>query len=143
MPFPSSHKPPVVIQQRLANYPPDIREKFLIIRSTIIEVAAGHEDIGTVSEDLKWNEPSFISRNGSTIRMDWKAQDPKALYLYFHCKTRLIDTFKQLYPQNFHYIGNRAIRLEQIPEPTLKPLKHCIYMALLYHRLKHLPMLGQ
>ncbi len=122
-------------------YSPEMRKKLLFLRTLIFETAADL-DIGEIEETLKWGEPSYIAKQGSTIRMDWKPLDPEHYALYFNCKTTLVETFEALYGNLFCYQGNRAIiftRLELIP---VKQLKHCIALTLQYHRLKHLPLLG-
>ncbi|WP_062060764.1 DUF1801 domain-containing protein [Cellvibrio sp. OA-2007] len=123
------------------NYPSEMRKKLLFLRALIFEAAADL-DVGEVEETLKWGEPSYIVKQGSTIRMDWKPRDPEHYALYFNCKTTLVETFEALYGNLFCYEGNRAIifaRLELVP---VKQLKHCIALSLQYHRLKHLPLLG-
>lgn len=123
-------------------YPPDIRKKLLFLRRLILETAAELPDVGEIEETLKWGEPGYIAKQGSTIRMDWKPRDPEHYTLYFNCKTTLVETFEVLYGNLFCYEGTRAIiftRLELIP---VKQLKHCIALSLQYHRLKHLPLLG-
>jgi hypothetical protein len=122
-------------------YPPDIRKKLLFLRRLILETAAELQ-VGDVEETLKWGEPSYRAKQGSIIRMDWKPRDPEHYALYFNCKTTLVETFEALYGYLFCYEGNRAIvftRTELIPA---KQLKHCIGLALRYHRLKRLPLLG-
>src|SRR6187431_193550 len=122
-------------------YPPNMRKKLLFLRRLILETAA-ELNVGEVEETLKWGEPSYIAKQGSTIRMDWKARDPEHYALYFNCKTILVETFEALYGHLFCYEGNRAIiftRMELIP---VKQLKHCIGLSLCYHRIKHLPLLG-
>jgi hypothetical protein len=74
--------------------------------------------------------------------MDWKVSKPTQYALYFHCQTRLVDTFKELYGQRFRYEGNRAIIFHQDDTVPVAELKHCITLTLTYHRRKHLPLLG-
>lgn len=122
-------------------FPPEMRKKLLFLRTLIFETAA-ELDVGKIEEILKWGEPSYIAKQGSTIRMDWKPRAPEHYALYFNCKTTLVETFEALYGNLFCYEGNRAIiftRLELIP---VKQLKHCIGLSLQYHRLKQLPLLG-
>jgi hypothetical protein len=98
--------------------------------------------IDEVVESLKWGEPSYRSNHGSTIRMDWKPRNPDYCALYFQCTTSLVSTFKAVYGDELHFEGKRAILLdlkEQIPEEILR---QCLSMALDYHRIKHLPLLG-
>lgn len=123
-------------------YPADMRKKVLFLRELVLDTAAGIANVGDVEETLKWGEPSYIVQPGSTIRMGWKRSSPDKYMLYFNCKTRLIETFSALYGDLFSYEGNRAIvftRHELIP---VKQVKHCITLALQYHRIKHLPLLG-
>ncbi len=62
--------------------------------------------------------------------------------LLFHCGTKLVDTFTELYPNAFTFEGNRSIVFHKTADLPIAPLKHCISMALTYHRRKKLPMLG-
>lgn len=111
------------------------------IRDLIFSIAS-QEGIDALEETLKWGEPSYIAKNGSTIRLDYKESTPKQVCLYFNCKTRLIETFKEVYGNTFDYSGNRAIILPLGKEIPVKELSHCISMALRYKKLKHLPLLG-
>lgn len=74
--------------------------------------------------------------------MDWKPKDPDVTKVYFHCQTILIETFKEIYPDEFEYEGRRAIVIPLSVSTAGGPLSHCLQMALLYHSLKHLPLLG-
>ena len=60
----------------------------------------------------------------------------------FHCRTKLLDTFKELYGDKFKYDGNRAIVFNEDDEIATNELKHCISLSLTYHRRKNRPMLG-
>jgi hypothetical protein len=40
--------------------------------------------------------------------MDWKKANPEQYAMYFHCKTKLVDTFKELYRDVFKFEGNRV-----------------------------------
>lgn len=123
-------------------YPAPVQAKLLFLRKLIFEVAAENDGIGDIEETLKWGEPAYLTKGGSTIRIDWKSSRPDQYAMYFHCKTRLVDTFRELYRDVFKYEGNRAIVFDvQDVIPTLE-LKHCISLSLVYHRVKHLWMLG-
>lgn len=119
-----------------------IRPKLLKLRQIIFDTAAEIGKLETFEETLKWGEPSYLCKAGSTIRMDWKEATPDHYYLYFHCQTKLIETFRTLYHEEFCFDANRAIVFHKADELALEPLKHCIELALDYHRIKHLPMLG-
>ena len=95
-----------------------------------------------MEETLKWGEPSYVTKAGSTIRLGWKASRPEEYRLLFHCGTTLVGAFTELYPDAFQYEGNRAIVLHKTADFPVAPLKHCISLALTYHRRKKLPLLG-
>jgi hypothetical protein len=108
----------------------------------VLDTASETEGVGAVEETLKWGEPSYVTKSGSTVRMDWKKSSPHQYAMYFHCKTKLVDTFKELYRDKFIFEGNRAIVFNEDDEIPINELKHCISLSLTYHRRKHLPMLG-
>lgn len=124
------------------HYPERLRQKLLFLRQLILETASETEGVGAVEETLKWGEPSYVSKGGSTVRMDWKEKNPHQYAMYFHCKTKLVDTFKELYSDKFRFEGNRAIVFHEGDEIPIEELKHCIALSLTYHSRKHLPMLG-
>ncbi|WP_235016413.1 DUF1801 domain-containing protein [Aquimarina sp. AU474] len=123
-------------------YPPHVRKKITHLRNLIIQTANETKGVTTIEETLKWGEPSFLVKKGSTIRIDWKTKKPNQFAIYFQCTSKLVPTFKMVYRDTFTFEGNRAIifQLEDaIPE---NELKNCITAALTYHTIKHLPTLG-
>lgn len=130
------------VSTAISKYPKNIQEKLKILRSLILEIASETEDVNKIEESLKWGEPSYTTKNGSTIRIDWKEKKPNQYAMYFHCKTNLIDTFKERYKNTFKYEGNRAIIFTTTDNIPIEELKHCIKLSLTYHSIKHLPMLG-
>ena len=128
------------LEAKFATYPVAAQEQLKRIRNLILSVAE-EDGLGAVEETLKWGEPSFLVKGGSTIRMDWKPKDPDFIKVYFHCQTSLVETFKEIYRDEFEYEGKRAIVIP-LRASEIGPLKHCLQMALQYHRLKHLPLLG-
>ena len=130
------------VAQVFDSYPEPMRTKMLRLRQIVFEAAAETEDVAAVEETLKWGEPSYLTKGGSTIRMDWKQKSPHQYALYFNCNTSLVGTFKALYTGFFTFEGNRAIVFRETDELPVDALKHCISLALRYHRLKHLPFLG-
>lgn len=126
---------------KFEHYPPKAKAALLQLRSIIIEVAA-FEGVSGFTETLKWGQPSYLAKNASTVRIDWSAKDPNHCRLYFICNTKLVDTFKELYPDTFQYEGNRAIAFELSQKLPIGALKHCLSLALNYHKVKHLPLLG-
>lgn len=129
------------VKQKFETYPDEVTESLLVIRSLIINTANEY-GIADLIETLKWGEPSYISKIGSTIRYDWKPKFPNEYRIYFHCQTTLVDTFKEVYGNTFEYEGNRALIFKLGDDVPTKELSHCISMALRYKKLKHLDLLG-
>ena len=125
-----------------SKYPEDVREKMMSLRKLVIETAKETEGLTKLEETLKWGEPSFVTKKGSTIRMDWKPKSPDQYAMYFQCTSRLVETFKLLFGDKFNYEGKRALIFNLEEEPPKEELKYCIRAALMYHRVKHLPTLG-
>ena len=130
------------VEQVFNNYPDNVRKKLLNLRKIIVETASEIEGLVKMEETLKWGEPSYLVKSGSTLRIDWKKKTPNQYAIYFKCTSKLVPSFKKAYPVTFHYEGNRAINFQmnnKIPEVALK---NCIKAGLRYHKLKQLPNLG-
>lgn len=120
------------------SYPEPICRRLLHIRELIFE-AASEQSVGRVDETLKWGQPSYLTpetRSGSTIRIDALKFDPRRYAVYFHCQTDLVETFRRLYPDCFAFEGNRALHFSAADELPESELKHCLSLALTYHRRK-------
>ncbi len=130
------------VEEVFANYPDSVRSKMQNLRKLVIETAQETPEIDKLEETLKWGEPSFITKKGSTLRMDWKEKTPHQYAMYFKCTSRLVDTFRLVFDQKFQYEGSRAIVFgikDEIPEEELKA---CIKAALTYHSVKKHITLG-
>ena len=125
-----------------SNYPEHIHEKMMMLRQLVLDTALETKAVDAIEETLKWGEPSYVTKSGSTIRIGWKKKYPNHYAMYFHCKTKLIDTFKEIYGDKFEFEGNRAIVFDINEDVPINELKHCISLSLTYHRIKNLPMLG-
>jgi len=130
-------------KDKFDSYPQPVREKLLHLRNLIIQTATDNDSISEIEETLKWGEPSYLVKKGSTIRMDWKSKTPDQYQLYFKCTSKLVITFRELYGDDFNYENNRAIIFKMEEEVPDKKLMECIEMALCYHEIKHLPLLGK
>jgi hypothetical protein len=130
------------VAEKIHAYPADIRNRLLFLRQLILAVAEETDGVEGLQETIKWSQPSFVSTFGSTIRIDWNANTPDRYFMFFHCQTRLVETFRVLYEGLFQFEGNRAIVFNRDKDFPVTPLKHCISLALLYHKVKHQPLLG-
>ncbi|MEL7532570.1 MAG: DUF1801 domain-containing protein [Bacteroidota bacterium] len=130
------------VADKFSSYPAPVKAKLENLRRLILETAVKIESITELEETLKWGEPSYLVKKGSTIRIDWKEAKPEQYAMYFKCTSKLVPSFREVFQAQFSFEGNRAIvfSLEQkIPEDELRA---CIGSALRYHQIKHLPNLG-
>jgi hypothetical protein len=124
-------------------YPAPVRDKMLFLRHLVIETAKATDGIEELEETLKWGEPSYLTKIGSTLRMDWKPKTPDQYAMYFKCTSRLVETFRVRFEHTFEFEGNRAIVFHLDDEIPTESLKHCIKATLIYHKVKHLPTLAR
>lgn len=129
------------VVELLNSYPASSSKKLFELRQLIIYTAT---DLGITKlvETTKWGEPSYVTKSGSTIRMDWKPKTPNQYFLYFICSTELVNTFKIVFGEELIFDGNRAIVLNLNEELPINAIQKCISLALTYHKIKHLPLLG-
>ena len=120
-------------------YPKPLKAKLLALRRLIFDTAKATKGVGALQETLKWGQPSYLTpetKSGSTIRIDQVKSTPGQYAVYFHCQTDLVETFRELYPKEFSYGGNRSILLNAKGEVPEAALRHCVALALTYHLTK-------
>ncbi len=130
------------VAQVIEHYPPKAKAVFDDVRNIVISAAKDSGGIENTAETLKWGEPSYLADGGSTVRMKWTEKQPDQFFLYFNCNSSLVETFKELYRDEFSFDSNRAISFPLDGEIPADALKHCISMCMQYHNLKKLPLLG-
>lgn len=130
------------VKNKFTSYPDEVKRKLNDLRDLIFEVARAQEDIEWIEETLKWGEPSYLTKKGSTIRIDWKEKAPGQYAMYFKCTSKLVPTFKALFGNTFTYENNRAILFKMDDKVSKTDLKKCIELALRYHSIKMKPLLG-
>jgi hypothetical protein len=62
-----------------------------------------------------------------------KKSAPSRYALYFHCQTRLVESFRAPFADAFVFEGNRAIVFEATDTVPAAPLAMCIAAALTCH----------
>ncbi len=129
------------IAKIISDYPVPARELFETVRWLIFDVGEA-EGLDGIEETLKWGEPAYHCASGSTVRVSWKPAYPDRISLFFNCQTRLISTFREICPDAFEFHGNREVSLPLSVSVPEEDLRLCLSMALRYHRIKHLPLLG-
>lgn len=130
------------VRAKFEAYPPPVRKKLLRLRRLILETARELDLLDTVTESLKWGEPSYLAKGGSAVRIDYKPDAPDRYAVYFQCQTSLVATFREIHQDALEFEGNRAIVLRRSAALPVGRLRHCISLALRYHALKKLPLLG-
>jgi hypothetical protein len=127
------------VDETIARHPAPVRARLRALRKLILDTAKKTDGVGRIDETLKWGQPSFLtteSKSGSTIRIDAQKNEPGRTAMYFHCQTNLVATFRQMYPKDFAFEGNRALIFDArrpLPEDALR---HCVALALTYHARK-------
>lgn len=120
-------------------YPEKYRNRLLVIRKLILDVADQHPEIGKLEETLKWGEPSYLPKKkniGSTVRLNWRPAYGEKVGLFVMCSTPLISEFKTHYPDELEFEGKRCVWVPLKGALQVEPLKHCIALALTYHLRK-------
>lgn len=124
------------VDEVFKSYPAALRARLLALRRLILDTAKNTKGVGALEETLKWGQPSYLTtqtKSGSTIRIDQVKSPGNQYAIYFHCQTDLVATFRELYPNEMTYEGNRSIIFnasDRIPEQALR---HCVGLALTYH----------
>lgn len=130
---------PPNVEKAFAGYPPAVRRQFMQLRALIFKTAAELQTVGQVTETLKWGEPAYLteeSKSGSTIRFNWKPAEPDRLAICFNCQSRLVGYFRERFPHQFDYEGNRAVVVSLKESVPTAELSECLASALQYHRIK-------
>jgi hypothetical protein len=117
-------------------YSRPIKARLLALRRLIFDIARTINGVGALEETLKWGQPSYLTtetKSGSTIRIDQVKSTANQYAIYFHCQTNLVETFRELYPTELSYGGNRSILLDTENDIPESALRHCVALALTYH----------
>jgi hypothetical protein len=130
------------VEAKFKAYPSHAGEKIEQLRNLILQTAKELEEIKVIEETLKWGEPAYLTKIGSTIRIDWKDKNPDQYAMYFNCSSQLVPTFRLVYQDLFEFEGKRAIIFQMDQQLPEKELKNCIATALTYHKKKNMTLLG-
>lgn len=110
---------------------PDIAAGITRLRRMIYEVAASDPKIGPVQETVKWGQPAYLARKGTTLRLG----QPKGggFGLYVHCQSRVIPEFRDLFPDHDRFDGTRGVVFRAADEICSERHGWLIHRALGYH----------
>jgi hypothetical protein len=118
-------------------FPPAIGRRLRAIRGLIFKTAARLDGVGPLTETLKWGEPAYLteaSGSGTTIRLGWLRPSEAHCAVLFNCKTTLVETFRERFPDAFAYQKNRAVLLPMAKPMPETELSICLGMALTYKK---------
>ncbi len=124
------------VEAVFAAYPEVLRPGLLQLRQLIFATAQVTDGAGDLVETLKWGQPAYLTKTpktGSTIRVGLAKGEPSSYAMFFHCRTTLVDTFREFYSEQFRFQGNRAILFSAGEPLAVKALEHCVALALTYH----------
>lgn len=125
---------PTNVEQKFVQLPGAVREQLLALRGLILEVAADTPQVGELVETLKWGDPAYLPKKrnvGTTVRIG--PSKIKDYALFVHCQTTLIDDFRHMFPDEFHFEGNRGIHFSADESIDRERLSLLISNALTYH----------
>ena len=128
-------KPPREVSRTFEALPAPIGRRLLQVRALIFATAAAQAEVGRLTETLKWGEPAYLtdeSGSGSTIRLGC-LKDSEHAAILFNCKTTLVDTFRERFPDQFEYRQTRALLLPVAGKLPKHELSICLSLALTYH----------
>ena len=127
------------VETCFAGQPSPAAEALLALRALVLETAEELPETGGALETLKWGQPAYLPKRpkvGTTLRMDAVKGDPGTYALYFHCQSRLGETYRELYGDTLTIVGDRSIVLDAASPAPREALRHCIALALTYHLRK-------
>lgn len=120
-------------QETLEQFPNEVGKALTQLRSLILSTHKKTENVGELSEVLRWGQLSYLTvkpQTGSMIRLGMSKSGKPAMF--FHCGTSLIETYRAQYSHEFDFEGNRAVVLTSSVSSTKAALAHCIEQALTY-----------
>jgi hypothetical protein len=123
----------------LRHHPKPMQKALLDLRGLILTTAHETKGVGKIEEALRWGQLSYITSetgSGSTIRIDAVRNDPQKCAIFFHCHSGLVADFRNRYPGEMQFVGERSIEFSLDHPLPMTELKHCISLALTHHLRK-------
>jgi hypothetical protein len=104
-------QPPLEIAEVMSRCSGPTQRRLLQMRELIFRAAVS-TGTAPLTEDLKWGEPAHRPRSrntGTTVRLGWRVADPDRCALYVPCLTDLVSRYRDRFPHEFTYGGDRAV----------------------------------
>jgi hypothetical protein len=125
---------PAPVKAVFDRYADEVAKKLLELRSLIFSVA-DDESITALEETLKWGQPAYLCKTGTTIRIDRDDTIGCDIALYVNCKTTLVGEWRERFPE-FTFGGTRSLHLRLSDRIDDDRLRMCIADALGYCKRK-------
>lgn len=125
---------PSAFLDTIVRWPNPAQERFVAMRGIILRAGQG---AGRIGESLKWGEPAWRPvrpRQGSTLRLNWSPGQDDTMSLFVNCRTTLVETMRDIYPDSFVFDGNRALRLPLAGALPENAIDHLARLTFNYHR---------
>ena len=128
---------PADVAKVFAAVPEVPRQRLYEMRGLIL-AAADATGTAPLTETLKWGQPSYLParKHGTTARLGWSASDAGHCGLYVHCQTDLVARFRQVFPDEFRYDGNRGVLVPAAGTFPKAAFQQIAAAVLTYHRDK-------
>lgn len=120
------------VKRKFEGYSAEQKKALLEIRQLIFDIGREVAPDESLVENLKWNQPSYKAKKGTPIRLDTFGDDNVAIF--FHCQTRLIEQFREMFQEDLDFSKNRAIIIDPALPLPMDDLRVCIQLGLTYHR---------
>lgn len=127
---------PAPLLELIASWPAPAQHATWACRTLFHEIAR-ENDLGRLSESLKWGQPAWRPerpRTGSTLRLNWSPAAVDHLAFYVDCKTDLAARMQHLYPALPFNDGRRHIAISLAGPLPEKAIAHLAVMTFAYHR---------
>lgn len=128
--------------ETLQSFPDEVQGKMEVLRELVHEIAQEEELVTELEETLRWGEPTFISNVGTSLRMGWSDKRPDQYGLFVQCSSLVIPTIRAVHADALRYDKNRGVLFQNEEDLPLDLLRPMIHAALVYKKVKKLPMLG-
>ncbi len=114
---------------------PTIEERFNRFENSIFALKmrdylfslAENLELNSIEESLKWNQPSYLSKNGTAVRI---AEQAGRMGYFVSCQTSIIETLKESYP-DADYDKTRGLLIDA-DSPIPEVASSLIHAALQY-----------
>ncbi len=122
------------VQAYLDACKPDDRAGLLALRGLILARAAELPKAGRVVEALRWGQPAFLTpETGSGCSLRIGTFRGGGFGLFVHCRTDLIERFRDGPGHGMDTVGTRAVRFDSPAAIRPGPLGFLVGWALVWH----------